>query len=519
MSGNKPQQFEILDEDKRIIAGWASTEVVDLHGDLVPIEEIRRGMYNLMARGGNILYGHSNKPVGKILEWDVRKHSEANVDGLWIVAQIYKDYPLDDEVWAMIKRGLLKGFSIGGQGKKAKAFVKGDKSKTVNVVHDLNLMEISIVPTPANPLATIEQVNYIAKGLGSKVVGKVVDISHVLEKYGIDRDDLEKLSECDFCENVKKIYGEAGDLDIALKVSRLLSIRKAKLERLRKEAEDVEKKVRDLKEYEKKVLENRIESNEAIGCPADEFAGELLKKIEDVKKQVEEIMKPFGKWDSFADCVSDMKSKGYSEESAKRICGSLQSKLEKSDEDIDKQVDEIIELIKQVQSKLEEYGIYWPKSRKRYLSREKIPKTRQSSLFEHFKSLVKTAKRVFFEKQDDEDVDEYDVVCEVFEKYIDGEELSEFEERIVNAMFDAGIKELEEVGDSLGAGDIDLSKDKRPPKEWFDRCVDRTGNPRLCGWVFYRHLHPTKPKSKREPDEPHTRRARARKRAWLSSWV
>lgn len=37
---------------------------------------------------------------------------------------------------------------------------------------------------------------------------------------------------------------------------------------------------------------------------------------------------PFGKWRDFADCLLDMKKQGYSEESAKRICGSLQSKLE-----------------------------------------------------------------------------------------------------------------------------------------------------------------------------------------------
>ena len=76
---------------------------------MVPINEIKQGMYNLMARGGNILYGHSNKPVGKILSWEIKKHPDAGVDGLWIVAQIYKDYPLDDEVWQMItdpKKGI-----------------------------------------------------------------------------------------------------------------------------------------------------------------------------------------------------------------------------------------------------------------------------------------------------------------------------------------------------------------------------------------------------------------------------
>jgi len=60
-----------------------------------------------------------------------------------------------------------------------------------------------------------------------------------------------------------------------------------------------------------------------------------------------------------------------------------------------------------------------------------------------------------------------------------------------------------------------LEKDLRPPRDWFEECVEETGNPRLCGWVFYRHLKPRKPESKREPDKPITRQARARKRKWL----
>ena len=37
---------------------------------------------------------------------------------------------------------------------------------------------------------------------------------------------------------------------------------------------------------------------------------------------------PFGKWDDFQGCLLDMQNQGHSEESAKKICGSLQAKLE-----------------------------------------------------------------------------------------------------------------------------------------------------------------------------------------------
>jgi HK97 family phage prohead protease len=412
-----PKPFEILSEDDRIVAGWASVEILDSQGDIIPIEEIERAMYILMDRGGQILYGHGNKPIGKILKWEIRKHPEADANGLWVVAKIYKDYPLDDEVWRLVKEGQLKGFSIGAQGRKEKRVLK-DKSvnlpDSVNVVRDLNLMEISIVPTPANPLATIEQVNYIAKGADGG--DKKSDLDAILAKYKIDKAVFDKTEGCGLCYEISQIIKDVGDVDIGVRVWRAMKMMKDyipedRMKKLVELAEEVKKSINELKEYESWVNERRAEEIEEFHTPYDEFCDRLDKQLDDLWKELVDIVKPFGKWESFNDCVSDMKSKGYSEESAKRICGSLQAKLEK----------EIAGLVIDLVHELDEF--------------------------------VKS--------------------------------------------------------------NPDIVKDKKPPKEWFDRCVERTGRPALCGWVFYHHLYPTKPESKREPDEPHTREARSRKRRWL----
>jgi len=412
-----PKPFEILSEDDRIVAGWASVEILDSQGDIIPIEEIERAMYILMDRGGQILYGHGNKPIGKILKWDIRKHPEADANGLWVVAKIYKDYPLDDEVWRLVKEGQLKGFSIGAQGRKEKRVLKYrsvNLPDSVNVVRDLNLMEISIVPTPANPLATIEQVNYIAKSADGD--DKKLDLDVILSKYKIDKAVFDKTAECGLCYEISQIIKDVGDVDIGVRVWRAMKMMKdyipeGRMKKLVELAEEVKKSINELKQYERRVNERRAEEIEEFHSPYDEFCDWLDKQLDDLWKELVDIVKPFGKWDSFNDCVSDMKSKGYSEESAKRICGSLQAKLEKE---------------------------------------------------------------------------------------------------IVGTVIDL-VHDLDEFVKS----NPDIVKDKRPPKEWFDRCVERTGRPALCGWVFYHHLYPTKPESKSEPDEPHTREARARKRRWL----
>jgi len=292
----KPSQFEIIDEDERLVSGWASVEVVDLQGDIVPISELKRAMYHFMDRGGLIMYAHSNKPVGKVLQWEVEKYPGTDVYGIRIVAKIFKDYPIDDAVWKAIKNGELRGFSIGAQAREEKRLIKdvNGQVREVGVLHDLNLMEISIVKEPANPLALVEEVNYFAKSLDREALRK-----EILKKYGVTAPA--SLKGCPLCERVKSILKELGrteeeiaDVEFALGVH-VAIVEKARLEEIVKLSEHV-----------------RREAQKAF----DEWI---------------EVMKPFGKWKNFADCVRDMKERGYSEESAKRICGKLQAELEKQE--------------------------------------------------------------------------------------------------------------------------------------------------------------------------------------------
>jgi len=67
-----------------------------------------------------------------------------------------------------------------------------------------------------------------------------------------------------------------------------------------------------------------------------------------------------------------------------------------------------------------------------------------------------------------------------------------------------------------------IEKRVKPPKEWFTRVVRRLMEQgygeesarRLAGWIYYHHLKPYKPKSKKEPDKPSTAEARRRKRLY-----
>lgn len=154
----------IANEDKRYVAGWASVEIVDSQGDVVPVSELTKAFLALMDRGGHIIYGHKNYPVGRIMQWEVKEHPISKALGVYMIVKINSGYEADDMVWSLIKQGKLKGFSIGGKGRSERTYVEKNGIKTeVRILKSIQLNEVSVVDIPANPLATIDQVAMIAK--------------------------------------------------------------------------------------------------------------------------------------------------------------------------------------------------------------------------------------------------------------------------------------------------------------------------------------------------------------------
>ena len=149
-----PTKLNIVNEEDRIFKGFLSVEIVDKQGDIVPIEELEKVMTALMKRGGVITDTHTNRVVGKILNW--QKVIKDGKPAILITGQIFKDYKYDDLVWEKIKNGEYRGLSIGG-------IATQKKENGVNKLEQLELFEVSVCETPANPEAVITAVNTLAK--------------------------------------------------------------------------------------------------------------------------------------------------------------------------------------------------------------------------------------------------------------------------------------------------------------------------------------------------------------------
>jgi len=135
--------FEIkqVDEDARVITGWATTPTADRMNDVV---EPMGAEYTLPIP---LLWQHrSDEPIGQVTKATITKA------GIEIVAKIAKGVTAEiDRAWSLIKAGLVPGLSIGFKSLEHEIIptTKGIRFKR------WQFLELSAVTIPANASATI----------------------------------------------------------------------------------------------------------------------------------------------------------------------------------------------------------------------------------------------------------------------------------------------------------------------------------------------------------------------------
>jgi HK97 family phage prohead protease len=141
----KAFSFELKElSDAGTFTGYASVYGnVDQGGDMVIAGAFAKSM---QARPTvPILYQHNQKePIGL-------GRLEDTADGLLIHGELVMEVPSAKSVYALMRKGVLKGLSIGYK----KVRESYDRAKNANVLQELALHEVSVVTFPANERATI----------------------------------------------------------------------------------------------------------------------------------------------------------------------------------------------------------------------------------------------------------------------------------------------------------------------------------------------------------------------------
>jgi HK97 family phage prohead protease len=147
--------FELTKAEGRYVEGYATAEVVDKQGDLVPFEEAVRAFDEFVRTSGAVREMHQPRAVGRVVAWKALPDEKK----IWV--RVYVSATPDGQsVLQKIKEGILRGFSIAGQVLSSTFKHVGDEA--VRVLEKIRIHELSIVDNPANPLAriTLVKANY-----------------------------------------------------------------------------------------------------------------------------------------------------------------------------------------------------------------------------------------------------------------------------------------------------------------------------------------------------------------------
>jgi hypothetical protein len=200
-----------VDAEKRIVSGFATLDNVDRQGDIVTAEASQKAFERFR---GNVRLMHQPIPAGKVVNFRTDsffdKESNKQYSGVYVDTYISKGA---QDVWEMVLDGTLTGFSIGGAIKDFEKAYDAASDSTVRVVKDYDLVELSLVDSPANQLANIFSIEKADKdGIAASIFSKS-DIQNVFwcETDQLAYTDFSETRDCLVCT---KDLAPIGWLDI-----------------------------------------------------------------------------------------------------------------------------------------------------------------------------------------------------------------------------------------------------------------------------------------------------------------
>ena len=165
--------FTKVNKEKRTVSGFATLDNVDQTGDVVTAEASLKAFENFR---GNLREMHQPLAVGKVVSFKPETYYDQVTknfyNGVYVTSYISKGA---QDTWEKVLDGTLTGFSIGGKIKDSDNEVNKATGQQVRFIKDYDLLELSIVDSPANELCnifSIEKMNgqMVFKGMAADVI-------------------------------------------------------------------------------------------------------------------------------------------------------------------------------------------------------------------------------------------------------------------------------------------------------------------------------------------------------------
>jgi len=151
--------FGKVDQERRLVSGFASLDNIDKQMDIVTTEA---SMSAFAKFRGNIREMHQPSAVGKMISFKEEKYfdpeSKKFYKGVYVSTYISKGA---QDAWEKVLDGTYTGFSIGGRMNKWDDAYDDTMEKQIRIIKDYDLIELSLVDSPANQFASIMSVEKV----------------------------------------------------------------------------------------------------------------------------------------------------------------------------------------------------------------------------------------------------------------------------------------------------------------------------------------------------------------------
>ncbi len=151
--------FSKVDKERRTVSGFASLDNIDKQDDIVTAEA---SMDAFAKFRGNIREMHQPLAVGKMVDFKAEKYfdpeSKKFYSGVFVSAYVSKGA---QDTWEKVLDGTLSGFSIGGRMNKWDDGFDEKSDKAIRIIKQYDLIELSLVDSPANQFANIVSVEKV----------------------------------------------------------------------------------------------------------------------------------------------------------------------------------------------------------------------------------------------------------------------------------------------------------------------------------------------------------------------
>jgi len=278
-----------VDIDRRTVHGFATLDNLDKQDDVVPMEASIKAFEHFR---GNIREMHQPLAVGKMISFKPESMYDQETgqihNGVFVSAYISRGA---QDTWEKIVDRTLSGFSIGGVIKESREVFDRQLDKLVRVIDEYELVELSLVDAPANPLANITLVQKVDGVLETPMIKGDLETIYMCPEDSVVKVSAGSEHKCPVCNTSMKDIGfvESNDAEkagiIKTVVTKFIHEKEANNMAEQNDTEVVEKS-----EVEDVVEETAEEETEAVETEAVEEPVEEVAKAEEQPDTVNELL-------------------------------------------------------------------------------------------------------------------------------------------------------------------------------------------------------------------------------------